>query len=129
MGGSLRPSKLKSRGRGLPPQRYCFLAAHGLYEGSEMPLCEGQLIRAHLIKQQTLLKVKVIRQDPKLVWHDALWVWACGGINGSSGHHGMFDSSRRLRLSREKLPAPTEAIATELDLLWWLDRTYGPVPQ
>ena len=83
-----------------------------------MPLCEGRLIRAHLIPKQLLKR----SGD---VWHPGSFVWACGGVTGVAGHHGMFDSARTLRLPREEIPAATEALAVFLGLTWWLDKTYG----
>ena len=112
--------------------------------------CDGRLIRAHLIPQR-LLK----REFPDGAWlaahseqwiadapveadddwaHRTLreilrdsrsWVAACGGISGLGGHHGMLDSSRRLRIPRDRIPQGTEDLAAELGLVWFLDRTYG----
>jgi hypothetical protein len=42
------------------------------------------------------------------------------------GHHGMLDTSRKIRLPRAVLPARLESFAEEHELLWWLDREYGP---
>ncbi len=98
----------------------CFLAEHGVMDhGDPMPPCSGQLIRAHLIPKQML---KRAGHDP-MDWRS--WVWACGGIMGNAGHHGMLDASRSLRLPRSAIPEVTEELATELELDWWLDRTYG----
>jgi hypothetical protein len=103
----------------------CFLA-----QFSDKP-CEGRLIRAHLIPRQVIRRElggrkhgygwTTIADDPRC------WVWACGGALGPSGHHGMLDHSRTLRIPREALPAGIEAFAEEYGLGWWLDRTYGPV--
>lgn len=97
----------------------CFLSTYGIVEhGDPMPACEGRLIRAHLIPKQML-------KSSGDVWHPSSFVWACGGVTGVGGHHGMFDSSRTLRLPREAIPAGTEALAAFLGLTWWLDKTYG----
>ena len=100
----------------------CFLARHGVFEGGHMPNCQGRLVRAHLIPQR-LLRVTGISQE--LWWSDPLWVWACGGISGSSGHHGHLDSSRRLRLLRDSIPRATERFADAHGLTWYLDREFG----
>lgn len=88
-----------------------------------MPMtpCHGRLIRAHLIPQQQLKRLGHDPRDPRS------WVYACGGIVGLGGHHGLFDSSRRLRLRREAIPRGTEELAQQLGLLWWLDREYGTI--
>jgi hypothetical protein len=44
---------------------------------------------------------------------------------GDGGHHGLLDTSRKLKIPRERLPAGVEEMAAELDLAWWLDREYG----
>jgi hypothetical protein len=101
---------------------HCFLARHGVYEGGNMPDCHGRLIRAHLIPRK-VLRVAGLAQE--LWWSDPLWVWACGGVTGSSGHHGALDSSRRLRLLRDSIPRSTERFADAHGLTWYLDREYG----
>lgn len=53
------------------------------------------------------------------------WVPCCGGPMGVSGHHGMLDTSRKLRIPRERLPVKVEAFAEALGLGWYLDREYG----
>jgi hypothetical protein len=95
--------------------RSCWLA--GL---SDEP-CDGRLVRVHLIPQQ-VIKREVRRSaalDPRT------WVWACGGAVGVSGHHGMLDYARTLRVPRHRLPAALEDFAEETGLGWWLDREYG----
>jgi hypothetical protein len=97
--------------------RRCFFAGDGP--------CDGRLIRAHLIPQQLLKREHAPRRylaDPRG------WVLVCGGPMGLSGHHGMFDMSRTVRVPRWKLPAEVEEMAAELGLGWWLDRTYGERP-
>jgi hypothetical protein len=98
----------------------CWLFANGVMEkGRPMPACEGRLIRAHLIPCQTL---KRYGGDP---WDSRAWVPVCGGVTGCSGHHGMLDVSRRLRVPRERLPGVVEELALEIGVGWWLDRAYG----
>jgi hypothetical protein len=53
------------------------------------------------------------------------WVWGCGGPMGLSGHHGMFDKSKRIRVPRCNIAEATEQLAAELGLSWYLDRSYG----
>jgi hypothetical protein len=84
-----------------------------------MTPCTGRLIRAHLIPRQVIKRAGGNPDDPRS------WVWACGGVVGLGGHHGMLDSSRTLRLARAAVPGPVEELAYELGLMWWLDRTYG----
>ncbi len=97
------------------PEPRCFLV-----QFSTVP-CDGRLVRAHLIPRQVL----------KREWHGCAindprsFMWACGGPMGASGHHGMLDSARTLRIPRERLPRVLEELAEELGLTWWLDREYG----
>jgi len=102
----------------------CFLGLHGRVDGGmgEMPPCDGELIKAHLLPRQLLRQTSEGRraiEDPRS------WVWACGGVMGNGGHHGMLDQSRRLKLHRDRLPHGVEDLAEELGLVWWLDREYG----
>lgn len=84
--------------------------------------CDGRLVCAHLIPRQ-LLK----REGFSAYIHDSRsFVPCCGGITGCSGHHGMLDHSRKLRIPRDKLPPAVEDFAAELGLTWYLDREYGP---
>lgn len=85
-----------------------------------MSPCQGQLIRAHLLPARELRKVGHDPRDPRS------WVYACGGIVGLGGHHGLFDGPKRLRLRREAIPAGTEELAEWLGLGWFLDREFGP---
>jgi hypothetical protein len=112
-----------------PRSTFCFLAKHGVMENDEpMPPCDGLLVRVHLIPQQQI-KAKLGSVDKferfDIVWDPAVWVWACGGLTGIGGHHGLFDHSRRLRLSRDVIPQRTELFAEMLELVPWLDREYG----
>ena len=93
--------------------------------GDPMPPCEGQLIRAHLIPRQLLLRSVPVEESGAIVNDSRGWVWACGGPTGVGGHHGLFDHARRLRVARCRLPVATEEMAEELGLTWWLDETYG----
>lgn len=83
--------------------------------------CDGRLRKCHLLPAQLLKREGLSR----FRWHEAVWVWGCGGPMGISGHHGMLDHSRTLRVPRERLPEALETFAAEYDLDWWLDRTYG----
>lgn len=90
-----------------------------------MPPCHGRLRKCHLISQQELKKTKAYRAGELDLWDPRLWVWGCGGIMGNGGHHHHLDSSRKLKLPRTAIPAPTEALADELGLGWFLEREYG----
>lgn len=83
--------------------------------------CYGKLRKCHLIPAQ-FIKREVGKSH---IWDDRVWVWGCGGPMGCSGHHGMLDYSRTLRVPRERLPAGVEAFAVEHGVDWWLDREYG----
>jgi len=103
-----------------PRLELCWLATFGVVEnGDPMPLCDGRLVRCHLIPK------RLIRREGGREWDSRAWVWACGGIVGNGGHHGMLDHSRTLRLPRSAIPAGTEQLALELGLIWWLEREYG----
>lgn len=121
----------------------CYLARHGKMEGGRpMAPCVGRLVRAHLIRQQVIEnRIKTLAREQgkppdlavmacqHIIWHKAVWVWACGGEGyGSEGHHGMLDHTRKLKLPRSAIPADCEQFAEELGLTWWLDRTYGVQP-
>jgi hypothetical protein len=122
----------------------CFFAGQGP--------CDGALIRAHLIPRQLLKRefphgvtLCVGGPDRRLGWYryrpgmtwvqlrsleslvddPRCWVPCCGGPMGLSGHHGMLDQSRTLRIPRERLPQAVEDFAAELNLSWWLEREYG----
>jgi hypothetical protein len=99
------------------PRPTCWLA-----EFSDAP-CDGDLRKCHLIAKQTIRR----ELGDALKWDDRVWVWGCGGIMGCSGHHGMLDYSRTLRVPRERLPAAVEAFAAEHGLGWYLNREYGPL--
>ena len=100
--------------------KVCWLGRFGVMENDDpKPKCDGRLVRCHLIPEQML------RDTSGEVWDERAWVWGCGGIMGDSGHHGMLDKSRTLRLPRQFLPPQVEEIALEFGLRWYLDRTYG----
>lgn len=96
----------------------CFLA-----QFASTP-CDGQLVRAHLLPRQ-LLKRHVPDRAAELIQDPRSWVPACGGITGCSGHHGAYDFARTLRIPRHMLPPGVEELAEELNLVWWLDRSFG----
>lgn len=101
--------------------RICWLATFGVVElGDPMPKCDGRLVRCHLIPKTMLRDIGIAD-----VWDRRVWVWGCGGPMGDSGHHGMLDRSRKLRLPREAIPPGTEEFALEHGLMWFLDTTYG----
>jgi hypothetical protein len=120
----------------------CYLATHGVYERGEMPPCDGQLIRAHLVPRQLVKRefrgVQVVMGQTvtpdDIISSPASYVMACGGPMGNGGHHGMFDQARTLRLPRAAVPAWTEGLVLELDKAvgqnrrpfgMWLDREFG----
>jgi hypothetical protein len=86
--------------------------------------CDGRLIKAHLIPRQTLRRE--LNASPKLIDDPRVWRWCCGGVNGTGGHHGRFDSRgcNPLRIPRHRLPADFLELTEELGLGWWVDRTY-----
>jgi hypothetical protein len=124
----------------------CWIARHGRIDGwPTMPPCDGQLIRAHLIPRQLLLRELPAEMAAGVINDPRTWVMACGGPIGNAGHHGMLDVSKRVRIPRRRLPPDLEALAVELDRVasmhpaWrprsrtpfqsYLDRTFGPVPE
>jgi hypothetical protein len=94
----------------------CFLATFR----PDVP-CEGPLRQCHLIPKQLLKRegFEWAISDPRS------WVWACGGPGyGNTGHHGMLDTARTLRIPLEAIPQGTIELAVELGIDWWLDREY-----
>lgn len=112
--------------------------------------CDGQLVRAHLLPRRLLkreVRYGIVRENGKwrplgryedryelpfiglqeLVDDPRSWVPMCGGATGISGHHGMVDHSRTLRIARCDLPAGLEEFAAEVGLTHWLTREYGPL--
>lgn len=90
--------------------------------------CDGQLVRAHLIARQRLVR-EVTNRLPneeafKVIWDERVWVPACGGPTGIGGHHGQFDGCTLL-VPRSGLPEGLEAFAAEHGLGWVLDREFG----
>ncbi len=94
----------------------CFLAQFR----PDVP-CDGRVVRVHLIPRQLLKRhgYSDAIADPRT------YVYACGGPMGASGHHGMLDSSRTLRVPLEAVPQQTRWLAYELGLDWWIEREYG----
>lgn len=123
------------------PSNHCFFAD---FPGAGV--CDGRLVKCHLLPRR-LLKLEFrygiggSRGVPHflvdvwpagrskslraLVADPRCWVWGCGGIVGSGGHHGQLDHARTLKIPREYLPRGIEEFAHELGLTWWLDREYG----
>lgn len=121
----------------------CFLAAF-----SDKP-CEGRHVDCHLLPRSKMRQeypYGAIRvhdawlpaQHPRLelregrrlalnvLLHDRrATVRGCGGPHGDSGHHGMLDRARSLRIPRAAIPIAVVEFAVEFGLLWWLDRTYA----
>ncbi len=107
--------------------------------------CDGRLVRAHLIPKQLIRREVVTARTAssgrwpvtvdqraelaRILWDERAWVPMCGGRVGLSGHHGMLDQSRTLRIPRDRLPAVLEEFAAEFGLVWWLDREYGAKPE
>ena len=99
----------------------CWLAQHGHMEKDDpMPPCEGRLIRAHVISQQELRK----RGLEKYTGDPSTYVLACGGLTGLTGHHGMFDMSKKLRVRFGELPQATLDFALNHNLTRYLERNY-----
>ena len=98
----------------------CYLAAHGYCENDDpMPPCEGCLVRCHIITQQELRKRHLdLAGDPRT------YVMGCGGLTGATGHHGMLDYTKKLRLPLDAIPRETLNFADEYGLRAWLERTY-----
>lgn len=106
----------------------CFLA-----EFSDTP-CGGRMEKAHLIKQQVIRK-EIWNQQVELremlgengagilLWDARVWRPAC------HTHHFHLDESKRIRLTRQQLPASVEEYAAEYGISWWLEKTYGPTTQ
>lgn len=80
--------------------------------------CQGRLVRVHLIPQQVIKRSGGNPADRRS------WVWACGGITGVGGHHGLLDTSRRLRVLRRNLPGALLAFAMDNGLMWYIERNY-----
>ena len=78
--------------------------------------CEGRYDRAHIGLSQQFLSQQGLHGltcDPRL------YRYCC-----RASHHRLDNGF--IRLSRSDLPASVEAFAQEHDLLWRLDRDYGP---
>lgn len=108
----------------MPDSISCWLAQHGVHESGVMPACDGRAVRAHLIPQQLLKRSPAIRAYEVDLFDPRLWRWCCGGLTGCSGHHGMFDMARTLRVPREAFPQETWDLAVRLGVDWWVDREF-----
>lgn len=109
--------------------------------------CDGVLVRAHLIPRQLLKREfphgallddgrwrKATRYEDRydlpyrssaeLAADPRSWVPCCGGPQGNGGHHGQLDFSRTLRITGQQLPAAVTEFATQLGLMWWIEREY-----
>lgn len=107
----------------------CWLQEHGVYVAPTgvrrpMPPCEGALVKAHLIPRQVIHRELQPDDAWDVIRDDRSWVWACGGIMGPDGHHGMLDRERSLRIPYHRLPATLFMLAEEHGLSWWLEREY-----
>lgn len=85
--------------------------------------CDGRLVRAHLLPRR-LLKQEFRAIHRRLAADERSFVLACGGPMGNAGHHGALDVSRTLRVPFDALPQGLIEMASELDLLWWVEREY-----
>ena len=74
--------------------------------------------------EDSLATLHAMNVYPEAVNDPRSWVPACGGLNGSSGHHGAMDVARSLRLPFAALPVGTLELADELGLSWWIERSY-----
>lgn len=72
-----------------------------------MPPCDGRLVRTHLIPRQLIGRVVDAPRFAEVVDDPRSFVIACGGPLGNAGHHGHLDSSRRLRVPRDRIPQGT----------------------
>lgn len=108
--------------------------------------CDGRLRKCHLAPRQLVIrevKSRMYRErfavllEPKArkaahaeevdraVWDERAWVWGCGGPDyGNAGHHGQYQPDGHRQILRYQLPTGFEAYVHELDLDWWLDKTY-----
>jgi hypothetical protein len=104
-----------------PERPRCFLARF-----SEEP-CDGLLVRCHLLPRSLLRRELAVdkMELARLMWDERIFVAACGGLMGNTGHHGAFDTARTLKVPRWAIPAGLEEFAAEHRLGWWLDREYG----
>jgi hypothetical protein len=102
----------------------CWLARYGVHERGPMPPCDGRLIRAHLLPRQLLLRTLNPVEAVAAIDDPRSWVYACGGITGSSGHHGALDVARTIRVPYEHLPVGLLELADECGLGYWLEREY-----
>lgn len=102
------------------------LASCYLAQFTDSP-CDGRLVHAHLLPR-ALLKREFRAVHRRLAADPRSWVWACGGGGfGNTGHHGALDSQgiNPIRVPYSELPSGLIDLASELDLLWWVERTYS----
>lgn len=104
----------------------CWLAAHGIHESGTMPPCDGRMARVHLIPQTILKRTDAVRSGGLALFDPRLWRWACGGIMGCTGHHGMFDMQKTLRVPFEALDDELLDLAESIGVGWWIERSYLP---
>lgn len=105
------PGRSGDRGEPRVSER-CWLAAFAAPERRE---CEGRMDRAHLVKQQRLVKEghAELCEDPRT------WKLAC------RRHHTMWDNYRGLVVPRSAVPAELETLLDGVGLAWLLDRRFG----
>lgn len=98
--------------------------------------CRGPVVRCHLVPKQTIRREVWNQREalrPLLVQLGKVFPSTLRLLQGDPRcwrlgceiHHHMLDSSRKLRIPRERLPRETEAFCSDYGLLWWLDREYG----
>lgn len=89
--------------------------------------CEGLVVRAHLIKEQTLVAMGLSIAE---AWHPDFWTAACNGIGTPhGGHHFRLDQGL-VRLDRRDLPSRLERRASaDPRIAAQLDRLYGELPK
>ena len=125
----------------------CFLAGR-----DDAGLCSGQLVRAHLIKRQVLAREfkhgcvyeggswwplergedrcdLPYRSLDDLINDERSWTAMCGGPQGNGGHHGRSaPDGWQLPIYYEELPESFVEFLSELNLLWYAQRTYPSLP-
>ena len=89
--------------------------------------CEGLVVRAHLIKEQTLVALGLSIAE---AWHEDFWIPACNGVGTPhGGHHYRLDQGL-IALDRRDLPARLERRASQDPrIAAHLDRLYGELPK
>jgi hypothetical protein len=82
--------------------------------------CDGQLVRAHLVKRQALRRAG----HAEAITDPRSFVWCCGGPQGNGGHHGKLDSGQ-LRVGIERLPLGFVELMRELSMTHYIVKFYG----